>query len=49
MSDKYHIRLSDAQRKLFEAWSRQFPAGDWEKRWAKEVEAVEGYINPYIQ
>lgn len=48
MSDKYHIRLSPAQRKLFNAWNKQFPPSDWEKQWAKKVFEIEGYINPYI-
>ncbi len=48
MADKYNIRLSAAQRKLFEAWDKQFPPSDWEKKWAGKVAEIEGYQNPYI-
>lgn len=48
MSDKYHIKLSASQRKLFDAWNRQYPPGAWEKEWAGRVAKVEGYPNPYI-
>lgn len=48
MADKYNIRLSAAQRKLFEAWDKQFSPSDWEKKWAGKVAEIEGYQNPYI-
>lgn len=48
MADKYKIRLSDSQRKLFNAWDKQYPPTPWEKKWAKKVAEIEGYKNPYI-
>ncbi|QBS08992.1 endonuclease [Legionella israelensis] len=48
MAEKYHVRLSKAQRKLFEVWNKEHPPGDWEKEWARRVAKIEGYPNPYI-
>lgn len=48
MAQKYAIKLSAAQRKLFKAWDKQFPPCAWEKTWAKRVAVIEGYPNSYI-
>jgi len=48
MSDHYHIRLSPAQRTLFNLWNQQFPPSQWEKTWANRVYQIEGYRNSYI-
>ncbi|MGQ3887863.1 endonuclease [Legionella sp. CNM-1927-20] len=48
MSDKYSIRLSEAQRTLFLTWNSQFPPSDREKQWAQLIAKIEGYENPYI-
>lgn len=48
MADKYNVRLSDSQRKLFNAWNKQYPPSSWEKKWAASVAKIEGYKNPYI-
>lgn len=48
MSRQYDIQLSDAQRKLFETWNKEFPPSLWEKQWASEVAQIEGYPNPFI-
>ena len=48
VAEHYHIALSPSQRQLFMAWSQQFPATAWEKEWASQVSAIEGYGNPYI-
>lgn len=47
VSDKYHIRLSSSQRKLFKAWHKQFPPTKWEMSWARKVAKIQGYSNPY--
>lgn len=49
MAEHYHIRLSSSQRKLFEAWNKEFPPTAWEKTWANEVAKIEGYHNTYIE
>lgn len=48
MSDRYHIRLSKKQRKMFEAWDKLYPPTRHELNWAKKVAVIEGYENPYI-
>ena len=48
MSKKYDIKLSPSQRKLFDAWNKQFPPSLFEKKWASQVALIEGYPNPYI-
>ncbi|SEG41414.1 deoxyribonuclease-1 [Legionella quinlivanii DSM 21216] len=49
MADRYGIALSSAQQQLFVAWHRQFPPSAWEKEWASQVAAIEGYSNPWIE
>lgn len=48
MSDRYNIRLSKSQRQLFRAWNKQFKPSKREIDWAKSVQKIEGYSNPYI-
>jgi len=48
MSEKYHIRLSKSQRKMFESWDKLNPPTKRELEWAQKVAAIEGYSNPYI-
>ncbi len=49
MSDKYRMKLSDGQRRLFVAWNKIFPPSEWEIQWAAEIAARQGYDNPYIK
>lgn len=48
MAYQYNIRLSGSQKALFEAWNKQFPPEEWEKKWATEVALIEGYNNSFI-
>jgi deoxyribonuclease-1 len=48
MSERYNIRLSDAQKKLFKAWNKKFPPTIWERTWAEKVSVIEGYQNDFI-
>ena len=48
MADKYKIRLSKSQRKLFDAWNKTYPPSKFEKRWAADVAKITGYKNKYI-
>ena len=36
MADKYKIRLSSSQKKLFNAWNKAYPSSKFEKRWDVE-------------
>ena len=42
MSDKYGIRLSKQQRRLFEVWHRQDPVDEWEKERARRIVQITG-------
>ena len=48
MADRYKLRLSSQDRKLYEAWSRQYPVSDWEK-WRNQENACRmGWGNDYV-
>ena len=49
MADHYHLSMAPKQRELFNQWNKEFPPDAWEISWAKSVEQIEGYKNPYIQ
>lgn len=49
MSDRYGIRISDSQRKLFEVWAKQDPVDEWERVKNKRIKAVQGNSNKYIE
>lgn len=49
MSDRYDIRLSDGQRKMFDAWNKQDPIDQWEIEKNKRIKSVQGNSNPYIE
>lgn len=44
---KYH--LSQAQRRLFEAWDREFPPDEWECRRGARIARLQGNENPWIE
>lgn len=49
MSDRYNIKLSKQQRKLFDAWNRLDPVDSFERIRNKRIEAIQGNLNPYIK
>ncbi|CAE1149904.1 deoxyribonuclease I [Serratia sp. Tan611] len=49
MRDRYQLRLSRQQTRLFEVWNRQYPVSDWECRREARIAKVQGNHNPYIQ
>lgn len=44
-----HFNLSDAQRKLFEAWDRTYPVTAWECLRAKRIEKLQRNENPFVK
>ncbi len=48
MSDRYNFRLSNQQRKLFEAWDRMYPLSDWEVERNEQIGRIQGWDNPYV-
>jgi deoxyribonuclease I len=49
MSDTYGIPLSDAQRTMFEEWSRGDPPDQWERLRDLRIEAAQGNRNQYVR
>lgn len=49
MIDRYGIRISDSQRKLFEVWNKQDPVDEWERERNRRIMKVQGNSNPYIE
>ncbi|MEP2942451.1 MAG: endonuclease [Sneathiella sp.] len=49
MADRYKLRLSSKEKKLFEAWSKQDPVSEWERKRDQMIQAVQGNHNPFVQ
>ncbi|MNR54578.1 Extracellular deoxyribonuclease precursor [compost metagenome] len=48
MADRYRLRLSKLDRRVYEAWNRQYPISEWE-RWRNQANACAmGWGNPYV-
>ena len=48
MADRYLLRLSSQDRRIYEAWNRQHPVSDWE-RWRNQANSCAmGWGNPYV-
>lgn len=48
MLDKYKFKLSDKERKLFEAWNKMYPVTSWESERNQQISEIQGWGNPYI-
>jgi deoxyribonuclease-1 len=48
MSDRYDLRISSQDRKLYNAWNRQYPVEAWERNRNQRVACVMGYGNPFV-
>ncbi|MFO1424354.1 MAG: endonuclease [Candidatus Competibacteraceae bacterium] len=48
MSATYGFHLSDQDRQLFTAWSRQDPPDAWEQTRNQRIAAIQGKDNPFI-
>ena len=48
MADTYKIKLTAAQRKMFEEWSAADPVDDRERLRDTRIEAAQGNRNPHI-
>jgi len=44
-----HGVVSEKNRKLFEAWDKEFPVDDWECRRAKRIAEIQGNVNPVLE
>ncbi len=48
MHEKYKLRMSDQQRRLFCVWHRTYPVDAWERVRDKRIAAIQGNHNPYV-
>lgn len=48
MSQRYGLRMSPQERRLFEAWSRHYPVETWERQRNQRIACVMGWSNPFV-
>lgn len=48
MSQRYDLRLSPQQRRLFEAWSKQYPVEPWEHQRNQRIACIMGWGNAFV-
>ena len=48
MSQRYGLRLSKQERRLFETWSRHYPVEPWESQRNRRIACVMGWSNPFV-
>ncbi len=49
MAERYDLRLSAAQQKLFAAWHQRYPASAWECERNTIIARLQGNPNPFIE
>lgn len=49
MADQYQFRLSDQERKLFQAWDKMHPVTAWELERNQRISKIQGWGNPYVE
>jgi deoxyribonuclease-1 len=48
MSTAYGLRLSQQDRRLFCAWSKQYPVSNWERERNRRISAIQGNGDPFV-
>ncbi len=48
MSQRYGLRLSKQDRRLYDAWSRQYPVSEWETWRNRRIACVQGHANRFV-
>ncbi|WP_437883053.1 endonuclease [Pseudomonas sp. LRF_L74] len=48
MSDRYKLKLSNQERRLFQVWSRQYPVDAWERQRNQQIACTMGWSNPHV-
>lgn len=48
MADRYRLRLSKQDRRIYEAWNRQHPVSAWEQWRNQQTACAMGWGNPYV-
>lgn len=48
MSERYKLRLSKQDRRLYDIWNRQHPVSEWERTRNQRIACVQGNANPFV-
>jgi len=48
MSERYDLRLSRQDKRLYEIWNRQYPISEWEHWRNRRIACVQGNANPHV-
>ncbi len=48
MSERYQLRLSKQDRRLYDIWNRQYPVSEWERWRNQRIACVQGNANPHV-
>ena len=48
MSERYGLRLSKQDRRLYDIWNRQYPVSEWERWRNRSVACVQGNANAFV-
>lgn len=48
MHDRYNLRMSEQQQRLFLAWDKAYPVSAWELERNRRIAAVTGNANPFV-
>lgn len=48
MHQRYNLPMSDGQKRLFNAWNKQFPVTEWELERDRRIKAIVGHSNPFV-
>ena len=48
MSERYSLRLSKQDRRLYDIWNRQYPVNEWEQWRNRSVACVQGNANRFV-
>jgi len=48
MSERYQLRLSKQDQRLYEIWNRQYPVSAWERQRNQRIACVQGNANPHV-
>lgn len=49
MADRYNLKLSSQQRKLFEVWNKSYPVTDYERKRNQKIVCIMGWSNKYVE
>ncbi|WP_051559770.1 endonuclease [Marinobacterium jannaschii] len=48
MQQRYGLKISRSERRLFEAWNREDPVDRWERKKAQRVSEIQGNSNTFV-